>query len=142
MCKVIGLGNVIINRCIDEKVSLDASKLQKLLYFMQKEFLVEYDEPFFIQDIVAAKCGPSIPDIARSFMTHDFGSNAKQHVKIAVLDKEKPIIDKIFKLYHHYSSLELMDISKKEKAWEIVWQSGVGEGSLITPATIIGACKC
>ena len=132
MCKVVALGKIIINKCMDLDYSVDnPAKIQKLLYFMQKSHLKQYNTPLFKKEaIIAAECGPSIIEVRNHFWTHDIylEGDEKHDVPLLglLLDEEIETIDKIIAEHGKKSALELMNLSKKEKAWVKTW----GDGSI------------
>lgn len=55
----------IILRCNQLGKSISNLKLQKMLYFLQAEFLVSQDRPCFRERIEAWDFGPVVPEVSR-----------------------------------------------------------------------------
>lgn len=130
MCRAILLSEVIINRCIENKISLNTSKLQKLLYYMQKEHFKRYEKPMFNEPIVAWECGPAIKEVADFFKEGAFGFDAdkKYNEKISLMDSHEDIIQWVLKEYGDISPIEIAEKSRKEESWIKIWNSGLGKG--------------
>ena len=135
MCKAIELGRIVINNCLEHNYLLNTSKLQKLLYFMQKEFVRTngVNPPLFEEAILATDCGPSIQEIRDYYFKYhmEFTQNDKQPIYIPLLDKEKVVVNRIIEMYGNETPLDMIRISKEESAWSEVWNNGQGKNSVI-----------
>lgn len=131
MCKAILISEVIINNCINREYSLNTSKLQKILYFMQKEHLRKYHTPIFDEDIIAWECGPAIKEINDYFTYGKLGFDDKVEQSIQLKDSHEEILELILHKYGSLSPLEMAEISKKEFSWQCVWDDGNGNGKMI-----------
>jgi len=96
-------------------------KLQKLLYYAQAWYLVNFDAPLFGDSIEAWDFGPVIPDLYRKYKR--FGCNPiKYHDKAGKEEKQfsKPQLGFLAEFYDVYIGIPahtLVNISHNEKPW-------------------------
>lgn len=136
MCKAILVSEAIINECIDKKYPLNTSKLQKILYFMQKECLERYNVPVFDEDIIAWECGPAIKEVNDYFVLGRLGFENKVNQSIILRDLHQKCLDSVLDKYGYMSPTVTAEESKKDQAWKIIWRDGKGKGDII-PLTVI-----
>ena len=63
MCPVLELAKYIVVKCIEDKKSISNLQLQKILYYIQREFLQKLDKPIFEENIEAWPFGPVVPEV-------------------------------------------------------------------------------
>ena len=63
MYKALDIARYIIERCNQNSKTISNLKLQKILYFVQAEFLVAKNQPCFREKIEAWDFGPVVPDV-------------------------------------------------------------------------------
>lgn len=131
MCKALLISEVIINECIEKKYPLNTSKLQKILYFMQKEHLKKYNIPVFDEDVVAWECGPAIPEINDFFVVGRLGFETKVEQSIFLKDSHQDVMDIVLNKYGTISPSDMAELSKNETAWSIIWNDGKGKNGVI-----------
>lgn len=93
---------------------IDEMKLHKLLYFTQRECIIQTGEPMFSEPFSAWKYGPvvvSIRQLYKNDMLHDMPSDE-------IVDKYKSVFDKVFEQYAPKSSLSLSSLSHSECSWQ------------------------
>lgn len=136
MYNVLTISDYILRRCSDEGYTVSNLKLQKLLYFVQAEFLVTTGKPCFREKIVAWDFGPVIPEVYRKFCI--FGS---AHIPVSavanpILSKEtKELIDGIVFTCLPFSSSQLVEITQRQTPWLNAYIKGYG--SEITNESIL-----
>ena len=129
--KALDIAKYIINKCTCEKKAISNLLLQKILYYLQKEYLVKYGCPLFSEDMYAWQFGPVVPDIY--FLFCGFGSTTitlKYDIVIDVDDTKKmdPIIeDKREK----YPWDLVYETHAKGKPWYITYRNGLGDKRII-----------
>lgn len=62
MYKAIDLANYIVDKCIEDNAPITNLQLQRILYFVQKDFLKRGYQAFS-DDIEAWRCGPVVPNV-------------------------------------------------------------------------------
>ena len=89
-------------------------KLHKLLYFTQRESLIQLGEPMFGENFLAWKYGPVIPDI-RSSYAQDRLNDMPDEAWIAA---NKSILDFVFNQYAPKDAWSLSNLSHGELSWK------------------------
>lgn len=95
---------------------IDEMKLHKLLYFMQKECLVQTNEPMFPEALHAWKYGPVMPSIRLLYKEdrlHDMPSSEE-------IAQYQPVFDEVFRRLAGSSSMTLVSIAHGEQSWKRV----------------------
>lgn len=131
MCKALLISEVIINECIEKGYPLNTSKLQKILYFMQKEHLKKYNVPVFDEDIVAWECGPAIPSVNEFFVIGRLGFETKVEQSIVLKDSHQDVLDIILNQYGMTSPSRMVELSRQEMSWSAIWNNGKGKNEII-----------
>lgn len=89
-------------------------KLHKLLYFTQRESLIQLSEPMFSEDMLAWKYGPVVPSI-RSLYAHDQLNDLPDDNWIAA---NKSVLDFVFSRYAPKEAWSLSNLSHGEISWQ------------------------
>ena len=63
MYSVLDVAKYVIFYSNEKKYDISNLKLQKILYFIQAEFLVSENEPCFYEEIEAWNFGPVVPEV-------------------------------------------------------------------------------
>ena len=101
--------------------NIDEMKMHKLLYFAQRESLIEYNRPLFAAEIHGWKYGPVIPDVRKMFSNgvlllcksiYEF--NNEENIKL---------LDEVFSRYAAKNSWSLSRLTHGEYSWK---QSRIG----------------
>ena len=101
-------------------------KLQKILYFVQANFMVEKGEKCFYEPILAWSFGPVVPSVYRKYDV--YGSSAIPYSKkykrgdFLILDRDKPLIDEMVEACLEYSATDLVNITKNQTPWKNGYQ--------------------
>lgn len=94
---------------------IDEMKLHKLLYFTQRECIVQMGEPLFGAKFKAWRYGPVLLDIRQHYKddTLDVGLSGE------AIAKYKIVFDKVFEHYACKSSWSLSTLSHGELSWRM-----------------------
>lgn len=124
---VLDISKYIIVRGYELGDFISNLKLQKLLYFVQAEFMVEKGCPCFYSKIEAWAFGPVVPDVYDKYKMFGSGSvpiviEPKDDldykiIKDLILEEDKQIIDKVINLFLPYSAASLTDLTLNQKPW-------------------------
>lgn len=98
---------------------IDEMKLHKLLYFTQRETIIQTGSPLFAELFQAWRYGPVMPIVREHFA----GITASKDASID--DSLSLVYDKIFEQYASKSSISLCDLSHGEYSWRHA-REGVG----------------
>lgn len=94
-------------------VTIDEMKLHKLLYFAQRESIIQTGDPLFNATFRGWKYGPILKEIRGSYKNDSFAP-VTCHSDIAEL---KPIIDTVFEQYAEKDSWSLSRLTHGEYSW-------------------------
>lgn len=93
--------------------SIDEMKLHKLLYFCQRESIIQTGEPLFSAKFEAWKYGPVLVEIR-----HSFQDGTIQHLTVPEsIQQYESIFDKVFDSYAAKESWSLSSITHGEISW-------------------------
>lgn len=93
---------------------IDEMKLHKLLYFTQRESLIQNGEPLFDAVFYGWKYGPIIKEIRLAYKDDMLFSKVPQHVVSSI----KSVMDKIFAEYAGKDSWSLSRLTHGEFSWK------------------------
>lgn len=110
--KALDLAKYLVDKSIQDTKPISNLQLQKIMFYIQKDFLQKKGEPAFYADIEAWQFGPVVPIAYYAFCV--YGANPIRH-------RQEPSLD-------HYSDiLEISEIinsilvSKRQlKPWDLV----------------------
>ena len=130
----IDIARYVINYSWDINAPLSNLKLQKLLYFIQGNFLRILNRPCFKDDIEAWKYGPVVPTVYSKFKR--YGSNninrieyiyefeenkyeaIKKDFKPILSDEEAQIIQGVVSACKDYSANYLVKLTHSQSPWK------------------------
>lgn len=120
---LMNVASYICNRYLGEYGSeIDEMKLHKLLYFSQRESLIQNREPLFDATFYGWKYGPVIKEIRSAYRDNLFYSAIPQDVGFHMLS----IMNKVFEEYAGKDSWSLSRLTHGELSWKSSRQ-GVSE---------------
>lgn len=112
---LMNVASYIYNRYSAEFNSkIDEMKLHKLLYFTQRESLIQNDEPLFDAVFYGWKYGPILKEIREAYRDGAFYKNVPQNV----IKRISSIMDKVFEEYAGKDSWSLSRLTHGEYAWK------------------------
>ncbi len=115
MADVVSIASYISERYLKEfGRRIDEMKLHKLLYFTQRECIIQMKEPMFGEPFSAWKYGPvmvCIRHLYRDDLLHEMPTND-------IVSRYKPVFDKVFQQYAPKSSLSICSLSHSELSWQ------------------------
>ena len=82
------IAEYIIERCNEKHKSVSNLKLQKILYFVQAQFIVEFGTPCFDNIMQAWDYGPVVPDVYRKY--RGYGNTNIPSFGVDLLPRLKP----------------------------------------------------
>jgi len=131
MYDVLIVARYIIDKCNAAGSAITNLKLQKILYFVQAEFLVETHYPCFHEEIYAWNYGPVVPSVYREYKVYG-GScipSFPQHnwEDYGIDDADRRLIDGIVDQCKQYSASALVEITHNQAPWRDAYQKGDGK---------------
>ena len=103
-------------------------RLQKILYFVQAEFLVSKNEPCFREDIYAWQYGPVVPSVYNKYRIFGSMSIPAEETDLdsyKILDDDKFIINEVVDECNKYSTTYLVQLTHEQKPWKAAIAKGV-----------------
>ncbi len=125
MISVISLANTIIKLAQNEKINLSPMKLQKLLYYIYKEYLKRYNTPLFSDRFETWRYGPVIRSVYDEFK--QYGSNSiEEYAKdtagnayVIKLDDNAGFIMDVWNKYKYFGGIDLsLKTHQEGTAWD------------------------
>ena len=120
MYKAENVAAYIINKQVDDGYPISNLKLQKILYFVQAEFLVSKDEPCFDDVIEAWDFGPVVESVYNEYAVHGGNlifspseSTSGYHIK----HNDRELIDGILEKVKKCSTSYLAGIIFHQTPW-------------------------
>ena len=131
MYKAMDLANYIVDKCIKDNAPITNLQLQRLLYFVQKEFL-KRGSLAFSDDIEAWKCGPVVPNVYFYFCGFGATPISISRDSVPNLTSDKNIIDNIVEAKRDLDSwVTAKETNKITGAWSKVFNDGKGNQHII-----------
>lgn len=138
MYKVLDVAWYIIYWCHEQNKAISNLKLQKLLYFVQAEFLIKKGVSCFFEEIEAWSFGPVVPEVYQRFKVYGSGNIpiiGRRLRNINILEEDKKIIDRIISQGVKYSASELVYITHNQLPWKEAY-SKPGHNNIISKKSI------
>ena len=133
----VDLAKYIVTKCTKEDCPISNLQLQKILYYIQREFL-KNDIPAFSNRIEAWQFGPVVPEVYYEFC--EFGSMAIDDTYTISIDMDKQhrkTIDKIVEDKRDLYPWDLVrDTHQKNGAWYKIYDNGNGNHKKIDNSLI------
>ncbi len=125
------IAKYVVTKCTEDNSPISNLQLQKILYFLQIEFLRNRGEQLFVDDFEAWQFGPVVPDVYYKFcgfgamkIHMNYDTDIEEQVKLFI----NPIIAEKRKL----NPWDLVDDTHQEgKAWSEIYRDGAGNHNII-----------
>lgn len=115
MESVIKVASHICLRYYDKyQKRIDEMKLHKLLYFCQRESIIQTGEPMFVDEFEAWKYGPVMVSIRHLYQNNSLTDDMSQNS----IEYYKNVFDKIFEVYAIKDSWSLSTLTHGEYSWK------------------------
>ena len=135
MYRALTVAEHIIERCNKEGRPISNLKLQKILYFVQAEFLVSTGFVCFPEDIEAWDFGPVVPTVYHRYKVYGSANIPYFRTRSVrkILDDDLQIMDGIIDASAKYSASRLVEITHNQTPWKKAYNS---YNKIITPESI------
>lgn len=124
MYDVLTIASYIVKYSWEKGYSLSNLKLQKLLYFIQAQFLVSKKQACFNQDIEAWEYGPVVPAVYQKYKMYGGASipyAGEKITQIIELSDEK-LIDRVIDYCSAYTASYLVAVTHEQSPWKDVYK--------------------
>lgn len=127
------IAHYIVDKCTKDKQPVSNLQLQKILYFVQMEYIKLTDEPLFDDCFLAWRYGPVIRSIYDEYSIYSGDRIYKRYNGLGIdydtASKFLPTVEKYRALY----PWDLVKEShKRGGAWDRAYKNGSGFGSIIS----------
>lgn len=127
MYSVLDVARYIIWYCKKQGYNISNLKLQKILYFVQADFLVSNSTPCFEEEIEAWDFGPVIPEVYHKFKVYGSSNIPKSeglNSSILILKKDRDLIKEMVDQCAEYSASALVEITHNQDPWNNAYRKG------------------
>lgn len=118
--KVLDVADYIIRKCNEDNRAISNLKLQKILYFVQAEFLVTKNRPCFMENIQAWDFGVVVPKVYYKYKI--YGGTSIPYIErnniCRISQKDREIIDDVINECSKYSAASLTELTQNQSPWE------------------------
>lgn len=136
--KAMDVARYILTKSNKDGQPISNLQLQKMLYYIQYEFLTNYGKPLFDDDFEAWKFGPVIPVVYYEYShmgAFRIGADYKDYDKI-LSEMSKDEIDMLNDIIVDKRDMNVWSMvdntHKKGKAWDLIFKDGEGFGDVIS----------
>ena len=132
MCDPFYIANELIYRSRNEKVSLSPMKLQKILYFIYRNYLQKTSEPLFSERFQTWKYGPVLYTVYSEFKKYEangitdyyFSSDGKAY-SISEEEVLNNVINDVWNQCKRLGAIQLAELTHREEgAWYRAFERG------------------
>ncbi len=127
MYRASDIARYIIERCKENSRPISNLKLQKILYFVQAEFLVTKNQPCFAEEIEAWDFGPVVPSVYYEYRVFG-GANipciGKSLIRRSISARDREILNGIIDECSSYSASALVEITHNQTPWIEAYEKG------------------
>jgi uncharacterized phage-associated protein len=127
----------LVARVKDNFDHIDESKVQKMLYFAQAQYLHANDKPLFSDKILASENGPMVESVRNDYSIYDGEIQGPFTIKIDSL-----LLDLVVKYYSRALGKKLEDVSKSDLPWSSATNKGAVLGKEIKINDISNILDC
>jgi uncharacterized phage-associated protein len=130
MYSALTIAKYIIDKCTEENSPISNLQLQKILYYIQREFL-QQGERAFPEEIEAWQFGPVVPEVYRRYCGFG-GSPIRVRYTVGIEQGFQRGIDPIVEEKRKLNPWDLVnDTHSPGKAWDLIYRDGAGDHQII-----------
>lgn len=117
---VLSVAKHIIHYCNENNMSISNLRLQKLLYFIQAQFLVSTGDPCFSERIEAWDFGPVVPVAYDRYKSYGSSSipDLSRDPTCGISPTDRRLIEMIVDKCSHLSTSKLVEITHRQSPWK------------------------
>lgn len=126
MYNVIDVAKYIIWFCKQKEYSISNLKLQKLLYFVQAQFLISINQAVFNEEIEAWDFGPVVPEVYQYFKiwgSAEIPGFLAYNAREKILLRDQRIMNEILQECAQYSASFLVEVTHNQTPWQEAYES-------------------
>lgn len=127
MYSALKIARYIIWWCNINGYSISNLKLQKILYFVQAQFLVSRRIPCFGEEIQAWEYGPVVPEVYHKYKVYGGGNIpalGSFESPVSICEEDRLLIDGIIGECVNYSASSLVELTHNQLPWKEAYVPG------------------
>lgn len=136
MYSAVDLSKYIVTRCFEADEPISNLQLQKILYFIQREWLVRFDFPAFSEPIQAWRFGPVVPNVYYLYCGNGAMPIKQRFPEIAGMfrtDEHREIVNRIVDRNCQLDPWDLVAATHASGgAWDRTFNGGAGNKRTIS----------
>ena len=127
------IAKYVLKKCTDDGFPISNLQLQKILYFLQRDFLRVKEQPLFRDEIEAWQFGPVVPNVYYDYCSYGANSISKtEDSYIELTNGAKRIADPIIEDKQSKYPWDLVEETHKpDGAWAYIYADGRGNHKVI-----------
>lgn len=138
MYTAIDLSKYVVSKCIADGHPISNLQLQKILYYIQKDFLGR-DRLAFSDDIEAWQFGPVVPNVYYHYCGYGAMPISSNYEKFDLEFEDKKVINNIVESKRVLDPWTMVaETHKTNGAWDQIYRNGLGNHKVI-PIDLIKA---
>ena len=138
MYNAIDISKYIVSKCVTDGQPISNLQLQKILYYIQKDFL-QRGELAFSDDIEAWQFGPVVPNVYYHYCGFGAMPISISKATFSVAPSDVIFIDKIIEEKRKLNPWDMVAETHKDGgAWAEIYKNGLGNHQII-PTKLIKA---
>ena len=138
MYRASEIARYVIDYSYDQKKTVSNLRLQKILYFIQAEFLVSKGMPCFNEEILAWNLGPVVPRIYHEYKMYGSASipaSGTDGQYYGIENQDIELINEIIDQCNRYSTSRLVQLTHNQDPWIVAFNSNTN--NVITNESIL-----
>lgn len=108
----------IINWCLKHNIAITNLKLQKLLYFVQGEYVKAKHTRLISDDFYAWQLGPVVPVVYSEYSIFSSSTLPPQEQAVDLSNADSNVIDTILEKYAYKATWDLVEKSHRQDPWK------------------------
>ena len=130
MYLALNMAKYIIDKCTKDKCPVSNLQLQKILYYIQREFL-QQGTMAFSENIEAWQFGPVVPEVYKQYC--GFGAlPIRMRYVVVIQSNDENIINPIIEKKRILNPWDMVsDTHSPGKAWDMIYRGGLGDHQII-----------
>lgn len=129
--KALDVAHYVIDKCSKENSPISNLQLQKILFFLQRDYLKCNNTPLFEDRIEAWAFGPVVPVVYYGYCGYGALKINKSYDD-QIDDDDKEFVDRIIEERREYNPWALVNETHKEgSAWKRIYGNGEGNKQVI-----------
>lgn len=125
MHTALEIARYIINKCIELGRPVSNLQLQKILYYLQGEYIRQNNGELLFKDSIEAwQYGPVVPSVYYSYNYNSSNPIALKQQEMELLENEKKIINPIITELSNETAWNLVQRTHLESPWKDSYEEG------------------